>query len=141
MSVILSNPRDVREFVEAKRRKREPIFWHGNGVTEASCEPRSLADFVSLRAGLRGSLDFGRSSERVDALESALMRRHNVGLPKPRKVMQNTDRSLTIWWEGIMVRCFRDGFVSLIGGASGKPARRVTVELLDMLAFARKVMS
>jgi hypothetical protein len=134
MSVVLSDPREVREFVQAKKRKREPIRWHAEGVTEAKCEPRTLADFTSLRVGMRETVDFGRASEQLDALESALFFRHSLRIPKPRKVMQNTDRSISIWWRGVMVRCFQDGFVSLIGGPLGLPSKRITNELLDCLA-------
>jgi hypothetical protein len=137
-SVILSDPRDVREFVAAKKRKREPIRWHAHGVTEAACEPRTLAEFSNLRAGLRTS-DFGQASDRLDALESALRTRHQIGLPKPRKVTQNSDCSLTIWWEGAMVRCFPNGLMSLIGGVRGIPARAITSDLLDLLAIRWRI--
>jgi hypothetical protein len=139
--VIIANPRDAREFVEAKRRKREPIHWHAQGVTEACCKPRTLADFTALRAGLRGAPDFGHASERLDSLEVALFRRHMVKLPNPRKVMQNSDRSLTIWWgNGIMVRAFTDKFFSLLGGAKGIPAPTITTDLLDALAAHQRIV-
>jgi hypothetical protein len=139
-SVVLSNPRDVREFVEAKRRKREPITWHAQGVTEATCKPRTLQNFAELRSGLRCAPDFARASERLDALERALRNRHALSMPKPRKITQNSDCSLTLWWRGAMVRCFADGFVSFIGGAKGVAAKMITPELLDVLAAQTRIV-
>lgn len=140
MMVDLFNPRDVREFVTSKRRKREPIRWQVDGAAEAVCCPSTMADFEGLRAGLRASQDFGRASERLDALEHALFARHLTRFSKPRKIVQNADLSLTLWWgDEIMIRCFVNGMVSLVGGAKGMVAKAITSELLDALAFAGKI--
>lgn len=136
---IIQTVRDFRDFVAAKKRKREPIRWIGKAVGSASYRPSSGHGFANFRAALRGVGDWGQASERIDALDSALRRRHMVGLPLPHKVMQNADRSLTLFWEGAMVRAFPDGLVSLIGGVDGAKAKRVTTELLDLLAFQAKI--
>lgn len=139
MISIVSTYREFREFLAAKRRKREPIKWQVKPVACATYVPSSAAGFARFRASLRGVGDFGQASERLDALEHSLRARHNCGLPLPRKVMQNEDRSLSIWWDGAMVRCLPDGFVSLIGGAQGLPAKAITTELLDLLAFQARI--
>jgi 2-phosphoglycerate kinase len=54
-------------------------------------------------------------------------------------VLQNEDRSLTLFWEGITVRCFGDAFMSLIGGTSGVPATKISNELLDALGFQARI--
>jgi hypothetical protein len=133
--------RDFREFIAAKKRKREPLRWHGRGSGSASYRPSSAHGFANFRAALRGVGDWGQASERVDALEDALRRRNAVGLPLPHKVIQNADRSLSFFWEGAMVRCFPDGFVSLIGGVDGVKAKTATRELLDLLAFQSRIQA
>jgi hypothetical protein len=138
---IVSTLRDLREFIAAKRRKREPIKWTANGAAEAVYEPKRPQGFANFRAALRGVGDFGQASERLDALESDLKRRHACALPLPRKVIQNGDRSLTLFWEGALVRCFPDGFFSLIGGEHGTQAKTVTRELLDLLAFQARIQN
>jgi hypothetical protein len=64
-----------------------------------------------------------------------------VKLPMPRKIVQNSDRSLTLWWgHGIMVRAFVDKFFSLLGGAKGLPAAQITTDLLDALAAHQRIV-
>jgi hypothetical protein len=137
--VLLQTIRDFREFVAAKRRKREPIVFKAHGAGAASYQPRHAAGFERFRAALRGVGDWGRASERLDALEQALRSRHGCCFPLPNEVIQNDDRSLSMFWQGLMARCFEDGFVSLIGGSTGVPARKVTRELLDALAFQARI--
>lgn len=139
--VLIQTIRDFREFVAAKKRKREPLRWVGKAVSAASYRPSSSHEFSNFRANLRGVGDWGQASERLDALDSAIRRRHMVGLPLPQKVIQNSDRSLSLFWEGVMVRCFVDGFVSMIGGADGMKAKQITNSLLDMLAFQARIKS
>jgi hypothetical protein len=139
--MILATLRDLREFLEAKRRKREPLRFIAKGRACASFSPRDPQGFERIRASMRGVGDWGRASERLDALEHALFRRHQVLLPVPRRVLQNEDCSLSVWWESVMVRCFPDGFTSLIGGTQGKPSARITSALLDMLAFQVRIQA
>lgn len=141
MLAIVRNLRDFREFVAAKKRKREPLRIIAKPVARASYVPRDSRCFARMRASLRGVGDWGRASERLDALEYSLKARHGVTLPLPRKLMQNEDRSLTVFWKGASVRCFQDGFVSTIGGVEGIRAKRVTAELLDTLAFLMRIQS
>jgi hypothetical protein len=137
--VLLQTLRDVRDFIAAKKRKREPIIWNVHGAAAASYVPKGHPGFERFRAALRGVGHWGRASERIDALEHALQRRHGVGLPLPNEVIQNDDSSLSLFWQGVMVRCFPDGFVSLIGGTAGIPSKKITNELLDTLAFQVRI--
>ena len=139
MFPLIQTYRDFRDFVAAKGRKREPIRFVGKAVSEALYRPRNRPGFENFRAALRGVGDWGLASERLDALEHALRARHSSPLPLPRKVMQNSDRSISLFWEGAMVRCLPDGFVSLIGGTSGTPAKKITSDLLDLLAFQERI--
>jgi hypothetical protein len=137
--VILATWRDFREFLAAKRRKREPFRFIGRGRACADFRPRDRGSFERLRASMRGVNDWGRASERLDALEHALWKRHGVRLPVPRRVLQNDDASLSLWWKGAMVRCFPDGLTSAIGGARGVRAKKITRALLDLLAFQVRI--
>lgn len=139
MLPLVSTFRELRDFLAAKRLKREPLRWLAKGAGAAKYIPRHAEGFENFRIALRGVGDFGKASERLDALEHALRRRHGVGLPLPRKILQNEDRSITLFWDGCMVRCFVDGFVSTIGGVAGAPARNVTTELLDALALQSRI--
>lgn len=139
MIAILDNIRELKDFLASKRIKREPLRWSVKPVACATYIPRNARGFAAFRASLRGVGDWGRASERLDALEHTLRKRHECGLPLPRKVLQNDDRSLTVFWQGTMVRCFPDGFVSTIGGIEGIKARKVTRELLDLLAFQVRI--
>lgn len=126
--------REFREFLEAKRIKREPLRFKGKAMAEASFVPASHWHFSEFRERLRGVGDWGRASERFDALEHALVNRGS-SLPLPRKVFQNDDMSITMMWEQVTVRCFVDGMHAMIGGAAGISLNHVTPELLDALAF------
>lgn len=139
MIQLFRDLRDAFEFVRAKKIKREPIRWDVRGAGCAQYVPRNPQGFANFRAALRGVGDFGQASERIDSLEDGLRRRHGVCLPLPRKVLQNQDRSLSLFWDGAMVRCFPDGFFSLIGGEHGAQAKSVTTELLDLLAFQARI--
>jgi hypothetical protein len=132
--------RDLVEFLRAKRARREPVRFHAHGVAEATYHPRDAAGFARLRRRLRESRDFSDALDRLDALEHALRKRGGVPIPTPRKLMQNSDRSLSIWWgDSAMVRLFPDGMISMIGGTAGVKAKRVTPELLDLLAFQTRL--
>lgn len=137
--IRIESIRDAFEFIRAKKRKREPIVIKPRGAGAASYKPTRPQGFANFRAALRGVGDWGRASERLDGLEDALKRRHGVGLPLPLEVLQNDDRSLGVFWSGCSVRCLPDGFVSLIGGTAGIPARKITNELLDLLAFQARI--
>jgi len=139
---MLQTWRDFREFLEAKKRKREPVHFSVKPVAEATYVPRHPQGFANFREALRGVGHWGQASERLDALETALRKRHAIGLPLPRKVVQNVDRSLSLWFgpaEHVMVRCFDDRFFSLIGGTKGAPQSKVTSDLLDALAFQHRL--
>lgn len=136
---LVSLVRDFREFLAAKKRKREPIRLRARGGAAATYVPRHAQGFANFRGALRGVGHWGQASERLDAVEHQLMRSRGVGLPLPRKVLQNEDRSLSVFWEGFSVRCFTDGIVSLLGGTQGLPAKGVTRELLDALEFQAKL--
>jgi hypothetical protein len=137
--VLIQTIRDLRDFIAAKKRKREPIVWTVKGAGGATYRPRSLSGLEQFRARLRGVGHWGRASEGLDRLESELRKRHGVGLPLPNEVIQNDDSSLSLFWEGVMVRCFTDGFVSLLGGTAGIPSKKITRELLDALAFQVRI--
>jgi hypothetical protein len=139
MIAVIRTYRDFREFLEAKRIKRESVRFTGHGVATARCIPQNPVGFEEFRESLRGVPDFARASERVDKLEHALFRLHGVGLPLPRKVLQNEDRSLSLFWESVLVRCFVDGYAVLIGGIDGVKAKRVTPALLDALGFLSRL--
>ena len=139
--ILISTIRDFREFLAAKKRKREPIRWVGKAAAAGLYRPSSARGFANFRAALRGVGDWGQASERIDALEDALRRRHLTGLPTPRKVLQNSDRSISLFWEGVMVRCMTDGFASLIGGIDGAKSAKVTTELLDLLALQARIQN
>lgn len=141
MLQLVSTYREFREFLAAKKRKREPLRWHAKGAAAASYVPRNAHGFANFRADLRGVGDWGQASERLDALEHELRKQHGVGLPLPRRVLQNSDRSLTLFWQDVMVRCFVDGFVSTIGGVDGVKAKKITLELLELLAFQFRIQA
>jgi hypothetical protein len=131
--------RDLHEFLAAKKRKREPLVWNVKGAGAAVYKPRHTQGFARFRAALRGVGHWGQASERLDALEHALLASHGITFPLPNEVMQNEDRSLSLFWESISVRCFPDGFMSLIGGTAGVPAKKISRELLDALAFQSRL--
>lgn len=146
MQLILSHCRSVvdvvrefREFVASKRIKREPIWLTVRGVSRASFKPRDAHAFADIRLAMRGNGDFGRASERIDALERELQRRHGCWLPLPEEVVQNTDRSVFLSWAGISVRAYPHGLGYLIGGTSGQVGKGYRRELLDALAFRAKI--
>lgn len=139
MAGVVELYRDFREFLAAKKRKREPVRWLAKGGAAAEYVPRAPQGFSNFRAALRGVADWGRASERLDGLERALRRRHAVGLPLPRKVVQNEDRSLTLFWRELSVRCFEDRICAFIGGPKGTPIEGVTSDLLDALAFQSRI--
>lgn len=142
MLQVVQTYREFRDFLAAKKRRREPLRLSGQGATAATYVPKEARGFENFRAALRGVGDWGRASEHVDALAHALQRRCGCALPLPRRVMQNSDRSLTLFWDGVTVRAFADvGITSLVGGTSGAPARGVTPALLDLLGFQAKLQS
>lgn len=136
---MLSDPRELRNFLEAKRLKREPVRFEGHGKAAARFVSRKPGDFEGLMLRLKHARDWGHASEGVERLRTDLRRRHGVELPEPRSVTQNPDRSLSIFWEGVSCRFFVDGFVSLVGGMQGAIARTITTDLLDALGFLAKV--
>jgi hypothetical protein len=138
---LIQTWRDFKEFLEAKKRKREPIRLKARGGSSASYVPSSPRGFENFRRSLRGVGDFGCASEGIDRLERELRSRHTVGLPVPRRVLQNEDCSVTLFWPSITVRCFTDRFFSMIGGTEGVHAQRITNELLDALYFQHRIQN
>jgi hypothetical protein len=139
---------DIREmfaFVRAKVLRREPVIFTTTGVSEAMFAPRDAANFAIIRSRLRYSRHFGRASERLDSLENALTRRNGVILPTPRKVTQNADCSLSLWWGpeggGAFVRLEGRKFFSLLGGPKGLIGTAITSELLDLLALHARIQT
>ncbi len=132
-SNIYDAVRDVRDFVAAKRRKREPIRLNVRGVTRSPCKPKSLADFVNLRSGLRRSAHFGRASEHLDRLEHEIRARWGHGFPLPEEVVQESDCSIWIAWGGVTVRAFPGFLGSVIGGTAGEIKKGITPALLDAI--------
>jgi hypothetical protein len=130
---------DFREFVAAKKRKREPLRWNPKGVVRASSCPKTVQDFERLRGLLRLNRDFGRASERLDALEHALAKQSSIGLPLPSEVIQNEDRSLTLCFGGITVRLYPDGVGTLLGGTAGHFERGITRTTLEALALKSRI--
>lgn len=104
----------------------------------ASAELRSLAGFQQLRALLRANNSFANALDRLDAIEHALERKHKVKLPCPRRLLQNGDCSLTLFWGGITLRCFAEGCAALIGGQHGAQVVGIKPELLAALAIQAK---
>lgn len=142
MLQLVQSIRDLREFIAAKKRKREPIRWSARGATAAAYVPQSARGFANFCAALRLAADWGQASERLDELAHALRARHACELPTPRKVLQNSDRSLTLFWQGLTVRAFPDqGITVLLGGTTGAPVRGVTTDVLDMLAFQARLQN
>lgn len=139
MIQIVSTIRDMREFLAAKRRKREPVRWSARGASDAVYSPTSEQGFAKFRAALRGVDDWGCASERIDGIADALRRRHGCPLPLPRRVIQNSDRSVTLFWEGVTLNASRDRVTVLVGGMGGRQIEGVTNELLDMLGFLRSL--
>ena len=139
MLAIGASLRDLRDFIAAKRRKREPLRWSAKGAAAATYIPREARGFANFREALRLSSDWSQAAEKIDALATALARRHSCDLPLPRKVIQNSDRSITLFWAQLTVRAFPDQLTAMIGGSSGEPVRGITSDILDMLAFQAKI--
>ncbi len=139
MLQVVKTYREFREFLAAKERKREGIRWKAHAPSEATYVPKGAQGFARFRAVLRDVSDWAAASEHVDSLAAALRRRHQCDLPLPRKVVQNTDCSLTVFWEALTVRAFPDGLVSIVGGTTGAPIKGATNEILDMLAFQARL--
>lgn len=137
--LVNATPRDLREFLDAKKRKREPVIRRAFGQASAVHRPSSATGFTRFRFALRAVADWGQASERVDSLERELQKRAGVRLPTPTKVIQNPDRSISLFWEGAMARLFVDGVFTLIGGFKGKQASTITPEFLDILAFQKRI--
>lgn len=145
MIAILESVREFHDFLAAKKRKREPLRIHMRPVACASYRPSNARGFANFRASLRGVGDWGRASERLDRLEHELRARHGCPFPLPRRVLQNEDRSLTVFWQGATVRCLVDGYSTSIGDdriVDAKiRAKKVTPELLDLLAFLVRIQA
>jgi len=134
--LLVQTLRDLREFIAAKRRKREPLRFIAKGAAEFTYVPQTDRGFANFRAALRQS-DFGQASEQLDGVAAALRRRHATELPLPRKLLQNADYSITVFWDGLTIRAFPDGVVTLTDGKN--PTRGVSNELLDMLGFQARI--
>jgi hypothetical protein len=134
LNLITATIRDMREFLAAKKSKREPLRWSVKGAAQASYRPADTNAFLGFRERLRQSRDFARESERIDSLERDL-RKRDAALPVPNELVHNEDRSITLHYAGVTVRAFPDGVGSLIGGTAGQFTRGVKRELLEALAI------
>ncbi len=134
MSILTSSLRDLRDFLQAKRNKREPIFLTGRGVARASYRPSTRQQFEGFRELLRQNRDFAQASERIDSLERDL-RKRGAALPLPNELVQNADRSITLHYAGLCVRAMPDFVATLVGGTSGHLERGVTPALLGALTI------
>lgn len=141
MLQIVRTIRDMREYVAAKRRKREPLRFVAKGAGCADYAPRDRLGFSRIRGSLRGVGDWGRASERIDSLEHALRKRTGATLPLPRRLVQNEDRSLSLFYDELSVRAFPDGVAFLVGGSGGHLSQGVKPELLEALAFRARLQS
>lgn len=125
----LANPREVREFVAAKRRRGERIRATLKGVAEAVCLPPSGAAARAYLDRLRAAPHWGEHLRQLDELERAFGRVHARPLPAPRKIRLNADVSLTLHFRSpdahrtIMLRIYERGAVAIIGGSLGATSR------------------
>lgn len=136
LNLLTATWRDVREFLASKRIKREPLKWRAKGAARAEILPRDARHFARLRQSIRHSSDFGRASERIDRLERELSKR-DTPLPLPRKMIQEEDRSVSLFWNGLMVRAFPDGFVFIIEGKH--PGKGYARELIEALILRSRM--
>lgn len=134
MNVLSASIRDLRDFLQAKRSKREPIFLTGRGVARASYHPSTRRQFEVFRERLRRSQDFAHASECIDSLEREL-RARCAPLPVPNEMVQNEDRSITLHYSGLCVRAMPDFVATLVGGTDGHLERGVTPALLGALTI------
>jgi hypothetical protein len=132
MNIIGATIRDLRDFLTAKRIKREPTKLNLQGAGCASCKPRDHSQFRDLLRALRSNTDFGAAVERIASLMRA-MKARGAHLPLPNEVTQNDDRSVTLHYSGVCVRVFGDGVASLLGGTAGHLERGATPALLNAL--------
>jgi hypothetical protein len=137
MNIVTATLRDLREFLESKRIKREKVRLTCKPVATAIYKPPSAREFKAFRALLRSNSDFGTASERIDSLERDLFAR-DVSLPVPVEFVQNSDRSLTLQYDGLCVRAFPEGVGVLIGGITGHFERGVTPALIGALTIISK---
>jgi hypothetical protein len=131
--------REVRDFLFAKKVKREPLRFRPRGVMRATFKPRDRSSFAGIRAALRDNRDRARASERLDALERELLKRRDVALPLPEEVIQHEDRSISWCFGGVTVRAFPDGIAYLLGGTAGHLERGVKPPLLEALALKARM--
>lgn len=129
---------DAHEFVRAKASRREPIRFVARGAAEAVYTLRDESSWVMLIRRLRRSNDFADAVAKLDEIRAELLKKHGVVLPAPRKLQQNSDRSLSVWWDNVMVRAFDRGVVSII---AKRPSCGVTSELLAALAMERALVA
>jgi hypothetical protein len=134
VNLVTATLRDLREFIESKKRKREPLQWVVKAAAQATYHPADRASFASFRQRLRDSRDFARASERLDKLERDLRKRDAV-LPLPNEAVQNEDRSITLHYRGLCVRAFPDDIAALYGGTAGHLERGVNRALVEALVI------
>lgn len=138
-NIVTATIRDLRNFLESKRIKREPLQFRMAGVGSASCRPRTHRGLDDLRRRLRGSVEWGRQSELFDKLESALRRRHAIGLPVPEEVTQRDDGGLSMHWDGLTVMAYPGKIGALLGGTAGGFEPGIKPALLDALRIRHGV--
>jgi hypothetical protein len=106
----LDNPREFREFVQAKKIRREPLIITAQARAEADFKPVDDRSFWEFVGRLRGVSSWGQAVEQLDAVNHALRKRHGVSIPFPRLLMQNDAGSLTFFWgTDLVLGCFPQG--------------------------------
>jgi len=122
----LDNPRELRNFLEAKRRKREPVRLQAHGSVAASCEITSRPQWKDLFRQLCQNNSFAQAAESVDYLDTAVRGFGADELPTPSEVVQNADKSLTIGWKErpphalrVVLQISGDRVAWMVGGENG----------------------
>lgn len=124
---------DVHEFIAAKQARGEKPNVDVNRGARATAVIVDRAQFSVLRRRLRESKNFGRASERIDALERELWGRRKLPLPLPERIEQEADGALGFVWRGLTVAADRDNILALrVPGAP--PLIGIVPELVDALA-------
>jgi hypothetical protein len=138
----LDNPREFREFAQAKELKREKIRLNGHGVARATSTISSRLQFTQLRAALRSNGDFGPAAESLDALERELVRFGGRRFPVPNQVIQNEGKTVSVFWSEVSVIAGGGLRIAyLIGGTEGARGDGLHPDLCRQLVFLEQLQS
>ncbi len=131
--------RDVRDFLQAKKIKREPVRAVVDRASSTTCSFSSERDYRDLRGELKRNRDFGRASEQLDKLELAYVRRYGAAFPTPRSLVQNPDRSLAAMFGKLTIRAYPDSIAWLLGGTAGHYETGIKPMLLEAIRMKAAV--